>query len=77
MKYRYVRIYTWNTSKDNKIYIYDISIEILEFNWQVDLEEKSIKTQISFTNQKERLRSPNGRPVEGNNFLLGSFKTYS
>ena len=50
--------------------MYDISIGILEFNWQIDLEEKTIKTQISFTNQKERLRSPNGRPVEGNNWLL-------
>ena len=54
--------------------MYDISIGILEFNWQVDLEEKTIKTQISFTNQKERLRSPNGRPVEGNNWLLRYLK---
>ena len=52
--------------KRYKLYIYDISIDVLAFNWQVDLEEKSIITQISFTKQKERVRSPNDRPVEGN-----------
>ena len=51
------------------LFINDTFIDVLVFEWQVDLEKDSIAVEISFTNGKQVSSIQDDRPIEGKKLL--------